>query len=68
MKLSVRQDSILALRSAIVLNHKDKELIWQISPTDKGYVSTAFDMFEEINGYWSFLPEEKVEQIFNTYQ
>lgn len=68
MKLSVRQTGLLSTYNAIELNHNDQQLVWEISPTDKAYVNTTFDLFEQINKYWEYISPEKVNEIFSVYK
>lgn len=73
MKLVMKKFSLLPGEpSEVILEHVDenKRLVtinWNIALFDKMSFSGDFDIFEQINGYWSHLPPATQDKIFNVY-
>lgn len=68
MELVVKENNSLTNRNLIALNHQGKQLLWNVSATDKGYVNREFDLFLHINQYWRTLQDDKIQKIFDVYQ
>lgn len=69
MKLEIDKTGYDGAPTEAVLIHRNEEIQWNISLFDKmSYDSSAYDIFEQINGYWSRLPEEKQDNIFAIYK
>ena len=47
--------------------HKDKELRFNISLFDRMSYSGQFDIFEQINRYWSYVSEDTQDKVFDVY-
>lgn len=52
----------------VIVSHKGASTAWEISPFEKTSFSHEFDDFEQINGYWAFLPEASQDAIFKIFQ
>lgn len=44
-----------------------RELVWDVSVYGKTRYVAVVDLFREINGYWSYITEERREAIWNIY-
>jgi hypothetical protein len=52
----------------VIVSHKGASSAWEISAFEKTSFSHDFDDFEQINGYWAFLPESSQDAIFKIYE
>lgn len=59
--------SILSSPEAVI-SHKDKEVKFNVTMHGKLISQTEYDIFEQINGYWSMLSEQKQDTIFAIYE
>lgn len=48
----------------VIVSHKGVQTYWETSPFEKTSFSHDFDDFEQINGYWSYLPVASQDAIF----
>lgn len=53
------------------MRHNGQELKWGVALFEKieraGSFTGEFDIFEQINAYWSYLPQSKQDKIFDVY-
>lgn len=52
----------------VIVSHKGISSAWEISPFEKTSFSHDFDDFQQINGYWAYLPEASQDAIFALFQ
>lgn len=66
MKIGIR--TILQPRQTLaVMTHGQEELLWNISMYDRSEHMKKFDLFEEINKHWAWMPEKKQAEVFGIY-
>lgn len=68
MQLEVSQYQGSGGFSEVTVTHKGEQLFFQSSTYGKvNVIHTPARVFEEINGYWAWLPEEAQDKIWNCY-
>ncbi|EKD22588.1 MAG: hypothetical protein ACD_84C00040G0002 [uncultured bacterium] len=68
MKLLMNEFGIHGSPTEVLLDHAGEQLAFNIALFDKMSFSGGFDIFEEINGYWSRLPVTEQDKIFIIYK
>ena len=74
MKLAIKEITMQGDPSVAIITHKfenakeEETLEWNIKLFDKVSYSGAFDIFEQINGYWARLPQANQDKIFVIYK
>lgn len=66
--MQIKMSDSLGTNSVAITSHNGVDIYWNTSPFDKTSFSGDFDIFEQINGYWGYLPEATQDQIFSIYQ
>lgn len=68
MELEIKRVELLGNKSEASMTHAGMTIQWSISVFEKTSFTGDFDIFEQINGYWSKLPMAIQDKIFNVYQ
>lgn len=68
MKVVTDREGHLGDQTVANLTHRDQELKWNIKLIDKASIKPDVNIFHQINGFWSKLPMEHQDRIFEVYQ
>jgi len=66
--VQIKMSDSLNSGSVAITSHKGIDIYWNTSQFDKTSFSGDYDIFEQINGYWAYLPEATQDMIFSIYQ
>lgn len=64
----MKRVGILTERSEATMTHNGQEINWSVALLEKTSYKGEFDIFEQINGFWSNQPAAVQDKIFNVYQ
>ncbi len=68
MKLSKDRNNLYTGLPKALLEHNGEELAWNAKTFDKSNYVKQEDPFEQINGFWAYLPPATQDKIFNVYK
>lgn len=68
MELVINRVTADGTPSEANLKHGNESIPWNIALFDKMSFNGDFDIFAEINGYWSHLPKANQDKIFDIYR
>ena len=75
VKLTINRYVILGTQTEVIMEHLDEQITWNVALFDKMNTSDRlsdsdgkFDIFEQINAYWAFLPANIQTSIFECYK
>lgn len=69
MQIQLFIDNTPSARPRAIIKHNDLHMDWSLSYIDKDtFNKCEYDVFEFLNSYWSTLPEQHQEAIYNAYQ
>jgi len=74
VKLIINRYGLLGTPTEVIMEHNDEQVMWNIAlfdkmnTTDRSGLEEKFDIFEQINAYWAYLPIQKQANIFASYK
>lgn len=71
MRISRMAENALSETLEICIEHNGEQVIWPTDIFDKASIRKGFEpntVFEHLNEYWSYIPKQTQDFIFNTYK
>ena len=68
MKIKVNKTDWQGAPVSAILEHNEEIIEWNIALYDKIIIKKDYDIFDQINKYWEYLPKATQDQIFAIYK
>lgn len=68
MKFTIDKTIINGVPTTAVLEHDGEKINWNVAMIDKTSFKDDYDIFEQLNGFWEYIPKSKQDEIFAVYK